>query len=217
MGVMAVLVLSGAAARAEDDVSAQARTLYERGMAHFQLAEYDDAIAKWQEGFRLKPVPEFLYNIGQAYRLSNRPDKAIQAYKAYLRMSPKAENRVEVERHIAALQRVVDQSKQAANAPPTQPTPVKPEPGKAASSAPPSGAQAAAPEPAPPAAAPPPSSEPARNELTASAPPREKPITKRAWFWPVVVGGAAIVAGAIVVGVVLGTRDNTKTLPGLTF
>lgn len=206
VGVVLVLAC-GTSARAQDDPSAQARSLYERGMAHFQLAEYDQAIAKWQEGFRLRPVPEFLYNIGQAYRLSNRPDKAIQAYRAYLRMAPKAENREEVEHHIAALQQAIDQSKQAATAPPVQPTPVKPD-GTAATTPPPTE------PPPPPAVTPEPASNPA---LVASAPPREKPITKKPWFWAVVVGGAAVVAGAVVVGVVVGTRDNTKTLPGLSF
>jgi len=248
--VLGLVVALASVARAEDDVSTQARTLYERGMAHFQLAEYDDAIAKWQEGFRLKPVPEFLYNIGQAYRLSQRPDKAMQAYRAYLRMSPKAANKVEVERHIAALQKALDSSKQAANAPPTQPTPVKPEPTPAptppapkpvATTPPPKPAVVAvAPKPSPPpppppkpkpAEPPPPSAvespaahaeapaspAPARNELTAAAPSREKPLTKKPWFWGVVAGGAAVVVGAVVLGVVLGTKDNTKTLSELNF
>jgi tetratricopeptide (TPR) repeat protein len=90
------------------DDSAQARWLFDQGMAHFQLEEWDPAIEKWEAGFRLKPVPEFLYNIAQAYRLSKRPEKAISFYQKYLRMAPKTPNRAEVERHIATLKTVVE-------------------------------------------------------------------------------------------------------------
>lgn len=234
MALGVVVALTAGVARAQEDATAaQARVLYERGMAHFQLAEYDDAIARWQEGFRLKPVPEFLYNIGQAYRLSQRPDKAVQAYKAYLRMSPKAANKVEVDRHIASLQKAIDEGQRAASAPPTSPQPVKPEIKPEPKPAKPA-VVAVTPKPTPPPVvekpAPPPvvvekpveptpsaTPAPARNELTASAPPRDKPITKKPWFWGVVAGGAVVVAGAVILGVVLGTKDNTKTLSELNF
>jgi tetratricopeptide (TPR) repeat protein len=204
----AALAVAGSAAG--DEVSAQARALYERGMAHFQLAEYDDAIQKWQEGFRLKPVPEFLYNIGQAYRLSNRPEKAVQAYKAYLRMAPEAPNRAEVDRHVAALQAAIDQQRRTATATPTPPR----EPKSVAPETAPATSGPATERPSPAATA---SGEAAGNQLTATAPARPKPITKRAWFWGVVAGGAVVVAGAVVVGVVLGTRDNTRVLGDLTY
>jgi tetratricopeptide (TPR) repeat protein len=198
-------------APAADDTSAQARKMYERGMAHFQLAEYDDAIAKWQEGFRLKPVPEFLYNIGQAYRLSSRPEKAVQNYRAYLRMAPDAKNRVEVEHHVASLQKLIEQSHNAATAPPMQPN----EPsgmGKAEPTPQPTTASPTAPEPTTATVTPP----SAGNELVATA-PRKTPVTKKAWFWGVVAGGVVVVAGAVVLGVVLGTKDNTKVLTSLSY
>ncbi|HEX4462113.1 MAG TPA: tetratricopeptide repeat protein [Polyangia bacterium] len=204
---------------AADDTAAQAKKLYERGMAHFQLAEYDDAIARWQEGFRIKPVPEFLYNIGQAYRLSSRPEKAVQNYRAYLRMQPDATNRAEVERHIASLQKAIDQSRSAATAPPTQPS----VPSGMGHGEPPAPSTAT---PPPPETAPPPATSttsaptvaatPASNELVAGAPER-KPITKKGWFWGVVAGGAVVVAGAVALGVYFGTKDNTKVLAPLSY
>ena len=219
-GVLSSAMLAQAAegGAATDDTSTQAKKLYERGMAHFQLAEYDDAIAKWQEGFRTKPVPEFLYNIGQAYRLSSRPEKAVQNYRAYLRMQPDAPNRTEVERHIATLQKVIEQSHTAATAPPTQPTT-------------PSGMGHGEPQtttmptPTPTTTSPltptveAPANPPATtgNALVASAPERKTPVTKKAWFWGVVAGGAVVVAGAVVLGVYFGTKDNAQNLGSLSY
>jgi tetratricopeptide (TPR) repeat protein len=99
----------------EQERAATARSLYELGMGRFQLEEYDAAIAYWEEGFRNKPAPELLYNIGQAHRLAHRPDKALAFYQKYLRMSPNAANRAEVERTIAALAREPRATAPAAN------------------------------------------------------------------------------------------------------
>src|SRR6266542_1212166 len=75
------LVLATTPARAEDDRRSEAQRQFEGGMAHFHLEEYDQAIEAWQEGYRIKPAPQFLYNIAQAYRLSRRPEKALTFYK----------------------------------------------------------------------------------------------------------------------------------------
>lgn len=203
--VVALLILIAApTARADDDDAAKARSLYEKGMAHFQLREYDAAIEKWEAGFRLKPVPEFIYNIAQAYRLSKRPEKAVQFYRTYLRLAPSAPNRAEVDDHIAALTRLIDEQQKSATAPPEDAVPPG---GRPATPAP---APAATLSPAPAATA---------AQLTATPPPRREPITKKKWFWPVVAGGAAVVVAAVVVGVVLGTRssDSAQSLPPLRF
>jgi tetratricopeptide (TPR) repeat protein len=91
-----------------DDVQ-EAQALYDEGMAHYRLQEYDAAIDRWQAGFRLKHAPELLYNIGQAYRLSKRPEQALLYYRNYLSMAPDPPNRDEVERHIAELQKTRDE------------------------------------------------------------------------------------------------------------
>jgi hypothetical protein len=115
---------------AGEESAARARQFYEKGMGHFQLEEWDPAIESWKEGFRIKPVPEFLYNIAQAYRLSRRNELAISFYEKYLRMAPNARNRGEVESHIAQLTKAVHAQQAAAGAPPvaTLPTPTKPQP-----------------------------------------------------------------------------------------
>ncbi len=53
--------------------------------------------------------------------------------------------------------------------------------------------------------------------LVAPAPPPRRPLYKQGWFWGVVGGGAAVVAGAVAVSIVFATRDRYPgpTLHGL--
>jgi tetratricopeptide (TPR) repeat protein len=200
--------LGSAPARAgeDEDRAAKARARYETGMAHFNLEEWDQAIAEWEAGYRIKPVPEFLFNIAQAYRKSARHERALTFYQRYLRLAPKAENRDEVEKQIALLQKIVEDEKRNPphdNKPKPSPPPLVVEP------TPP------APVVAPPVAATAPSTE-VRPELVARAPER-RPVYKKPWFWIVTVGAVAVVGAGVAVGVIYGTKDNTKILPPATF
>lgn len=221
--VIALWLVAAAGARADapDPAAAEAQRHWTAGMAHFQLEEWDDAIKEWEAGFRLKPVPQFLYNIAQAYRQSKRYDKALSFYRKYLRMAPDAPNRAEVEGHIQSLEKVVAEQQKATSSPPVQPMPTTPAPTTATPTQPAAPAQPHAPvaEPARPTEpAPAPAATPAAASvgLTARA-PEKKPVTHKAWFWGVVGGAVAVVAAAVVVGVVVGTSDSTKTLPMVRF
>jgi tetratricopeptide (TPR) repeat protein len=198
MAVGLVVVLTAAAtspARA-DDATTVARDAYDKGMAHYHLEEYDPAIEEWERGFRAKPAPEFLYNIAQAYRLSKRPDKALSFYQKYLRVSPEAKNRDEVERHIATLKEIVDKQKTSAESPPQTPMPT--------------------PTPAPtPTADTTTTTTTTRADLVAQ--PDARPVYKKAWFWGVMGGVAAVVVAGVVVGVVVGTRSNVQSLQDARF
>jgi tetratricopeptide (TPR) repeat protein len=90
---MAILFHSSAALADK----ALAREHYKKGMAAFTLESYDLAIEEFRTGFQDEPDPVFLFNIAQAYRLSNRPREAITFYKKYLRLAPAAKNRAAVE------------------------------------------------------------------------------------------------------------------------
>jgi tetratricopeptide (TPR) repeat protein len=204
-------------APADAEASSKAKAFYEQGMAHYHLEEYDRAIEKWEEGFRVRPVPEFLYNIAQAHRLSKRPDKALRFYKKYLQISPSAPNRGEVERHIAQLERLVKETTSSAQSPPS--TTREPMPGTSATPAP--SGTASAPPSTPPAGSPespsPPAASPAPTETVVAAPPPKKPLYKKGWFWGVIGGSiAAVVVVGVVVGVVAG-RDQPEVLPAVRF
>ncbi|HVR64449.1 MAG TPA: tetratricopeptide repeat protein [Polyangia bacterium] len=155
---LAALLLGQGGARAEN--AARARELFQEGTTYFDVGQFDKAIDAWQRGYKEKPDPGFLYNIGQAYRLSGDPHKAIFFYRGFLRNSPKAPNRAEIEQKIAALQKQIEQdAARGATAPPASPPPGAPPPASAAPGAttsPPVGAMLESPPPAaPPGPAPP--------------------------------------------------------------
>ena len=194
MVALALLAAPGVS-RADDEDAAKAKNFYEKGMARFQLEEYDAAIGLWEDGFRLRPVPEFLYNIAQAHRLSNRPEKALAFYRKYLSMAPNAPNHNDVEKQVSALQRVVSEQRKVSSMPPTgalgsksngeRTRPTAPEPAPAPAPAPaPTPTPTVTPEPAP---APAPTVNAA--EVQTSPAPAPKPLYKKAWFWATIGGG----------------------------
>jgi len=211
----------------EEQRSAQARQLYERGMASFQLEEWDTAIEAWEQAFRIKPLPQILYNIAQAHRLAKRYEKALSFYKKYLNMEPKAANRGEVDRHVVTLTKLIDEQRRASSAPPTAPIrPVpeaKPVVATVESSRPspsPVGATKGEPKPVVAPVEPKPAvvtTAPPPVVVVESKPVDNRPITKKGWFWGVVGGAAAVVVAGVVIGVVVGTSDNTRNLPAVTF
>lgn len=54
----------------------------------FNLGHYIEAASLYEQAYRLVPDPILLYDIGQCLRLVHEPDKAIAAYRSYLRTSP---------------------------------------------------------------------------------------------------------------------------------
>jgi tetratricopeptide (TPR) repeat protein len=99
------------------ELEARARALYDQGMRHYNLSEYDTAIDAFKQGYKLSGNAGFLYNIAQAYRMKGDCAQAVTFYRNYLRADPQAENRAAVEERIASL---------ATCAP--EPAPVRPAP-----------------------------------------------------------------------------------------
>ena len=117
-----VLLATGVAPRgAHADDAQQARELFTQGNTFFDLGQFDKAIDAWQKGYQLKNDPGFLYNIAQAYRVTEDTQKAIFFYRRYLSNAPKAHNRAEVEQKIEALQKQLAVQDQAKQIPPPGP------------------------------------------------------------------------------------------------
>ena len=142
----ALLGASASPARA-DDASEKARLLFQQGSKHYDVGQFDKAVEAWQAGYELKPDPSFLFNIAQAYRQKDDPQRAIFFYKSYLRNAPKAPNRADVEQRIAALQKQLNEPGNRPAAAPPAPPPM---------TAPPPAAPPVWSAPPPPATAPPP-------------------------------------------------------------
>ena len=194
------------------DVRNDARTHYERGTSLFDLGKYHDAAVEYEKAYELKNDPALLFNIGQAYRLANDHLEALTAYRSYLRRSPDAPNRVEVQSHIEELQQIVDSEKRSSTSPPMGVL----RPGQAPEGASPSppAEQRTSPPPAPPdVAATSPSTSPSVVGDVTAAPPEHKPFYKKWWFWTAV--GGVVVAGAVVgIAVAATTPHNASAPPG---
>ena len=102
--VVCFAVAAPSVARADDPATRAARRHYERGEKLFALGKFDEALEEYQEAFDAKPLPGFLYNIGQCYRNLGDLDQAIFSFKKYLRLEPEAENKDAVERLITDLE-----------------------------------------------------------------------------------------------------------------
>lgn len=103
LGVAAAAAGAAADDEAAPDGEARARELTESGQRHFDLGEYDEAIADFREAYRLMPRPGLLYNLGQAFRLEGDCLTATRMYRNYLRLEPDSRHRPLVEQHLEAL------------------------------------------------------------------------------------------------------------------
>jgi tetratricopeptide (TPR) repeat protein len=180
--VLLALALGGvAAAESSND---DPKALFERGSALYALGRYAEAAPLFERAFELKPDPALLYNAAQAYRFTGNKTRALTLYRNYYRLyGDSIPNSDEVQRQIQQLEAAIATDERAKTAPPT-------------------GMQA--PRPTPTAETSP------GAVLTASPTPAPKPLVKRPWFWVAVVGGAAVVATAVGVGVAVGTRGHTS-------
>lgn len=91
-------------ARADDAAMRAARRHFERGEKLFALGKFDRALEEYQEAFDAKPIPDFLFNIGQCYRNLGDYDQAVFSFKKYLKLEPDAPNKAAVDKLIAELE-----------------------------------------------------------------------------------------------------------------
>ena len=123
LGIAMLVALAGAA-HADSDGS-DARELYQKGMAHYDLGDYAQAVAEFKHAYELTRAPRLLFDIAQAQRLEHRYDDALDSYVSYLRLEPDAPNRVDVAARIAELSRLLRE--QSAQPPPVEHAPSPPD------------------------------------------------------------------------------------------
>ena len=100
----AILTLPASRARA-DDREQQARTHFRRAETHFAVGRFKAALAEYEQAFELKPLPGFLFNIGQCHRNLGHLEEAIFSFQKYLRLKPDAKDRPAIEELITDLER----------------------------------------------------------------------------------------------------------------
>jgi tetratricopeptide (TPR) repeat protein len=82
-----------------------ARALHDRAVTAYREARYADAIDLFRRAHAIEPHPELAYNLGQALEKAGDLPAAIESFREYLRLAPKAEDRPVVEARITNLER----------------------------------------------------------------------------------------------------------------
>jgi hypothetical protein len=168
-------------------------------MKHYNLAEFEAALADFKEAYRLRPDPVFLFNIAQCHRRLDNPADAATFYRAYLREAQAAPNRAEAERLAGEMERAAE-AKAKARADAERETEAR----RVAEQAAREPVREAVPAPQVDAT------------LVTPQPPPRRPLVKKAWFWGAVVGGAAAVGLAVGLGVGFGVQRNPSPSLGST-
>jgi tetratricopeptide (TPR) repeat protein len=182
---------------AEEARTEAARAHFRRGAQLYREARYREAIAEFQAAYGVKPSGVLHFNVGQAQEKLGETSAALASYEAYLREEPGAPNRETVQRAIANLRgrlgagAAVPPPTAAGGAPGTAAGPPAPAPGSPAATGP-AGTAALAPSPS---VLPPEATKPA---------PAPRPVERKSWVAPIVLGGVAVVAAGA--GAIMGAQ-----------
>jgi tetratricopeptide (TPR) repeat protein len=116
----------------------EAKVHYEKATAAYALGNFTEAAASYERAFECKPDPALLYNAAQAHRRGGNRQRAMELYRSFLQVFPRAENRDLAERHLHELER-------AAVSPPVPASALKPAPAADLAAAPAAPARAGRP------------------------------------------------------------------------
>jgi len=88
-----------------DPAREEALQLFQQSETEYQAGRFADAAALLQRAWQRYQEPILQWNLGRAWEGAGEPEKAIEAYRAYLRAAPRADDRTTVEAKIAELER----------------------------------------------------------------------------------------------------------------
>lgn len=214
--VLWVLLSFSGGAWAAGDQAAKAK--FQAGKTAYDLGEFDQALVRYTEAYKLKPLPAFLFNIAQCHRQLKNYERASFFYKRYLSLQKKATNAAQVKELIAEMDQKLAEAKDAetkrksevAAAPALEPplkspppqqakwdTPLEHSPTDGAPTAPPLPIADESPVPLAP--------------LVVVNEAEDRPLYKQWWFWT----ATAAVATAAAVGVVVATSQKPEEVASL--
>lgn len=73
----------------------------------FQQGDFKRAAKEYQAAYAITKDPALLFSIGESFQRASEPQRALEAYRAYLREQPSASDRPEVEKRIRALEELL--------------------------------------------------------------------------------------------------------------
>ena len=220
--VVFLSLLMVAGVRAAEQPSGVATAHVRKATAAYNLGKYPEAAKEYEAAYEQTLDANLLFNIGQAYRLAGERDKAITAYRSFIRSAPESEQRQLAESKIREIER-------QRSAPPPAPAPAPvpaaapaPVPAPAAvapaatpelsATAPVAAPPAATPSPAPAPTSASPSTETPSNLVAAPVVPEPSPPTPFYKGWPFWTAVGAVVVGAVVLTIVLTRPSNNVNM-----
>ncbi len=93
----AILLLQLVAMPPPAPSTAEAARLVHDSINDFELGAFEKALHEAEEAYRLAPLPQILFNIGQCHKALKHWEKAAYYYQRYLAKVPSAPNRAAVE------------------------------------------------------------------------------------------------------------------------
>jgi tetratricopeptide (TPR) repeat protein len=132
--VLAVMLAAGSAHAQQPAPKAAADAALSEGRRLYDLQEWDQAILKFKEAYRLRADAPALFNIAQSYRLKGDCANAASFYKTFKRNFPKEKNIEKVEKFITEMETCAATGSAKTEPVKTEPVktnPVKTEPVKA--------------------------------------------------------------------------------------
>lgn len=195
--LLAVLLVFTTNALAAEPPSEEAKAHIRKATAAYNLGKYAEAAQEYETAYVQTLDANMLFNIGQSYRMAGDREKALTAYRSFIRSAPESEQRSLAEAKIRELQQ------QRGSGTPTPPVPAVPldqqtDPGRsnAGSASRPENVLVSAPVPASP------------------EPASASPFYKHWLFWTAV--GAAV-AGGVVLAIVLSRPGDDLRMPPTDF
>lgn len=88
---------------AADARRADAKSKFEVGVQAFGERRYEDAVRAFQQADAIEPSAPLSFNIARSYERLNDSSAALRWYRDYLRRSPQAKNRADVEARVTDL------------------------------------------------------------------------------------------------------------------
>lgn len=102
---------SAAAPKRDDAAKARAQKHFERGVGAFKDQRFKDAVDAFLDAHREYPSPALSYNAARAYDKLLDAAGALRFYREYLRQSPEASDRANVEKRVGELETKLQQER----------------------------------------------------------------------------------------------------------
>lgn len=99
-----------------DAATDEAKASFAEGSQHYRLGRFGDALASYQRAYEAKPLPAFLFNIGQCHFNLGQYERAVFFYESFLREKSGSANAEVAEEQLAEARRLyaAEQAEEAA-------------------------------------------------------------------------------------------------------